>query len=110
MTACSAQDIQNSCGISNMPNLTEFTELRARIADIWRDLFAEPDMRIEDSDNFFALGASSLLAMRMATAVAEQCGVPLTVLTVAENPTLAGLAEQVRELAAAEGAREVGEL
>lgn len=85
-------------------------ELCARIAGIWRDLFGEPDIRIEESDNFFSLGASSLLAMRMATAVAEECKVPLTLLTVAENPTLAALADRVRELATAERSREVGEL
>lgn len=89
---------------------TPHEEVRERISTVWRDLFAEPGLRIGEEDNFFALGASSLLAMRMVTTLSEELGVPLSVLAVVENPTLGGLTRHVRELAAAGHAREVGEL
>ncbi|MFJ4498637.1 acyl carrier protein [Streptomyces sp. NPDC088864] len=85
-------------------------EVRERISAVWRDLFAEPGLRLAEEDNFFTLGASSLLAMRMVTVLSEELDVPLSMLAVVENPTLGGLTRHVRELSAAGGAREVGEL
>ncbi|WP_330240294.1 acyl carrier protein [Streptomyces sp. NBC_00525] len=96
-----------------LPPLTAETtheEVRERISAVWRDLFAEPGLRIEDDDNFFSLGASSLLAMRMVTVLSEELEVPLSMLAVVENPTLGGLVRHVRELSAAGSDREVGEL
>ncbi|AXI78841.1 acyl carrier protein [Peterkaempfera bronchialis] len=96
--------------VSHIPADPTYDEVCARISGTWQNLFGEPDMRIEEGDNFFSLGASSLLAMRMATAVGEELGIPLSVLAIAENPTLNGLSRHVLDLIAARDAREVGEL
>ncbi|MHC0429705.1 phosphopantetheine-binding protein [Streptomyces sp. O3] len=88
----------------------DIREIRERLSAIWRDLFGEPDMRIREDDDFFALGASSLLAMRMAGAVSAAFQVEVGIVAVAENSTLAGLAGHIAGLAAESGACEEGEL
>ncbi|MFB7939932.1 phosphopantetheine-binding protein [Streptomyces sp. NPDC127049] len=85
-------------------------DVQERLSAIWRDLFGEADMRIREDDDFFALGASSLLAMRMAVAASEEFRVTVGIVAVAENPTLSGLAGHIAGLAGASGEREEGEL
>ncbi|MFF6887130.1 phosphopantetheine-binding protein [Streptomyces sp. NPDC012421] len=85
-------------------------DIQERLSAIWRDLFGESDMRIREDDDFFALGASSLLAMRMAVAASEEFQVAVGIVAVAENPTLSGLAGHIAGLAGARGERDEGEL
>ncbi|WP_435058737.1 acyl carrier protein [Streptomyces sp. bgisy060] len=85
-------------------------DTRERLSTMWRDLFGEPDMRIREDDDFFSLGASSLLAMRMAVAASEEFHVAVSIVAVAENPTLAGLADHIAGLVGEGGEREEGEL
>lgn len=96
--------------LPTLPPGATHAEVCERIASVWRGLFGEPGLRIAEEDNFFTMGASSLLAMRMVTVASEELGVPLSLLAVVENPTLGGLARHVRELSTAVHAREVGEL
>ncbi|GAA3302763.1 acyl carrier protein [Dactylosporangium vinaceum] len=86
---------------------TTETTVTARIADIWRELFAEPAMPLDGADNFFVLGASSLLAMAMVERLRAEFGVPVSMLAVTEHPQLAALADHVAGLLVD---REQGEL
>ncbi len=70
----------------------ERSTVRDRIAALWRELFGDPDLRIAGEDDFFMLGASSVLAMILVTRLREQFGRPVDLLDVMENPTLEGMA------------------
>ncbi|MER5528099.1 amino acid adenylation domain-containing protein [Streptomyces sp. NPDC002677] len=61
---------------------------------IWRRVLLHPDIGI--GDNFFELGGTSISAIKMASAVQEQLGVPLPVRDVMLHPTIEALAERVR--------------
>ncbi|MEU9158203.1 amino acid adenylation domain-containing protein [Streptomyces sp. NPDC048417] len=61
---------------------------------IWRRVLLHPDVGI--GDNFFELGGTSISAIKMASAVQEQLGVPLPVRDVMLHPTIEALAERVR--------------
>ena len=87
-------------------DVTDTAVLR-RIADIWRELLAAPDLPLTGADNFFTLGASSLQAMAMVERLGTEFAVPVSIFAVTESPELAALAEHVTELLAE---REHGEL
>ncbi|MEU2624257.1 amino acid adenylation domain-containing protein [Streptomyces sp. NPDC007157] len=61
---------------------------------IWRRVLLHPDVGI--GDNFFELGGTSISAIKMASAVQEELGVPLPVRDVMLHPTIEALAERVR--------------
>ncbi|MGW4912384.1 non-ribosomal peptide synthetase [Streptomyces sp. NPDC004270] len=61
---------------------------------IWRRVLLHPDIGI--GDNFFELGGTSISAIKMASAVQEELGVPLPVRDVMLHPTIEALAERVR--------------
>ncbi|HEV2345417.1 MAG TPA: acyl carrier protein [Actinocrinis sp.] len=84
-------------------------DIALRITDIWRDLFGDPQMQIEPQDNFFLLGAPSLLALSLAERLRAEFGVPVSVLSVAEKPTVAQLTEHVLAHSAA-GPLDEGEI
>jgi aryl carrier-like protein len=48
-------------------------------------------------DNFFALGGHSLFAMRIANRLRKAFGVPLDYVLVLERPTIAALAQSLRD-------------
>ncbi|MFG3254891.1 amino acid adenylation domain-containing protein [Streptomyces sp. NPDC048172] len=61
---------------------------------IWRRVLLHPDVGI--GDDFFALGGTSISAIKMASAVEEELGVPLPVRDVLLHPTIEALAARVR--------------
>lgn len=61
---------------------------------IWQRVLLHPDIGI--GDNFFALGGTSISAIKMASAVQDELGVPLPVREVMLHPTIEALAERVR--------------
>jgi thioesterase domain-containing protein len=69
--------------------------LEFAIASIWKDLLGVANVGVHD--NFFDLGGHSLLAVRMMSAVEKTCGrgVPLASLFI--EPTIARLAEALRD-------------
>ncbi len=62
------------------------------LASLWRSLLAVDE--VGRHDNFFALGGTSLLAMRLAARARAALGVETAVRDVFEQPTLAGLADR----------------
>lgn len=71
------------------------TPLEERIARIFADVLDAGV--IGRTDNFFEVGGDSLAATRIAARLREQLGVPVDTVTVFEAPSVAELAEQVRE-------------
>ena len=70
-------------------------ELEAQLTQIWEQLFNIPS--IEINYNFFDLGGDSLMAVKLFSKIEEVCGkkLPLSVLLTA--PTIAQLADLLRE-------------
>lgn len=80
-------------------------EIEEAIAEYWQDILGvEPVGR---DDDFYLLGGHSLLATQIVTRVRARFGVELSLLLLLNRPTVAGFAEQIRELLAA-GAGPVG--
>ena len=77
------------------------TAAEERLAAIWEDVLRID--RVGVNDEFFALGGSSLLAMRLVAAAARVFGVQLPVASVFARPVLGELAAEVDRLAWAAG-------
>ncbi|CAO3455102.1 hypothetical protein [Azospirillum argentinense] len=73
--------------------------LESRIATLWGDLLGEEVAR---TDNFFALGGNSLLAVTIAHRLSQELGVAVPARALFAAPTLAGFARKVAELSAAD--------
>ena len=73
------------------------TDIEARLAQIWADVLGIRRVSIED--NFFDLGGHSLLAMQVIACVRQAFDIALTLRSLFESPTVAGLATQIRLLA-----------
>ena len=73
--------------------------LERRIADLWGGLLGE---EIARTDNFFALGGNSLLAVSIAHRLSQELGVSVPARALFAAPTLAGFARKVTELRGAE--------
>jgi hypothetical protein len=68
------------------------------LARIWAEVLKLD--RIGVLDNFFDLGGHSLLATQVASRITAQLHVPLTLRSLFEEPTIAGLARTLTELQA----------
>ena len=64
-----------------------------QLIEIWMDILKVPSVTIED--NFFALGGSSLLALRMMTQIEKLCGRPLPLSLLLTGATIANLAHYI---------------
>ncbi|NUB31752.1 non-ribosomal peptide synthetase [Azospirillum brasilense] len=73
--------------------------LEQRIAALWGGLLGE---KVARTDNFFALGGNSLLAVTIAHRLSQELGVAVPARTLFAAPTLAGFARKVAELRDAE--------
>jgi amino acid adenylation domain-containing protein/FkbM family methyltransferase len=89
------------------------TDTQEALAAIWCELLDRREIGIHD--DFFDQGGQSLAAMRIMSRIRETFGVDLTIRSLFENPTIAGLADVIDQLsflrrrgetAAAPGARE----
>jgi amino acid adenylation domain-containing protein len=71
------------------------TPVESVLAAIWAHLLGSESVGVED--DFFASGGHSLLAMQLIGRMREAFGIDLTLRSVFERPTLAGLAEAVED-------------
>ena len=67
------------------------------LADVWRELLGVAELGRED--NFFELGGNSLLATQIVTRVREAFAIELPLRRLFEQPTIAGLAASLDEIA-----------
>jgi amino acid adenylation domain-containing protein len=72
------------------------SESEDAVAAIWREVLAVP--RVQATDDFFALGGHSILAMQLVTLVRRQLGVRLPVRLLYESPVLSDFRSRVMEL------------
>ena len=75
------------------------TEIQQMLAAIWEEVLGV--QRIGAQDDFFQLGGHSILATRVVSRIRRDLGVALPLRRLFTAPTLAQLAEEVEELAAA---------
>jgi amino acid adenylation domain-containing protein len=54
--------------------------------------------RVGANDNFFLLGGHSLLGTQLLTRISESFGVELSLLTIFDHPTLAGMSQEIEKL------------
>lgn len=74
-------------------------EVAAAVAAIWRDVLGVAEAA--PTSNFFALGGDSLLGVSLAYRLGQAFGVPLSVITMFDRPTVAAMAEEIRRSARA---------
>ncbi|MEU3626401.1 hypothetical protein BS329_08865 [Amycolatopsis coloradensis] len=79
------------------------TETERVVAAIWREALGVP--RLSVHDDFFALGGSSLLVAEVIKRVNARFRTELSLLTLIESPTVAGLADCVDAVRAQSGDR-----
>ncbi|WP_405059147.1 amino acid adenylation domain-containing protein [Kribbella sp. NBC_01505] len=70
-------------------------QLISSLCELWQELLAVESVRPQDG--FFALGGTSLVAIRMLTRLQQSFGVNITLPDVFRSPTVAALAELITE-------------
>ncbi|GAA0433498.1 hypothetical protein Acor_07650 [Acrocarpospora corrugata] len=80
------------------------TDAEGFVASIWCGLLGVPEVGV--FEDFFELGGHSLLATRMAARIRAGIGVEVSIRTLFEQTTVAGLAEVLEDLLLAEMAAE----
>ena len=69
--------------------------LERQLAQVWEEVLGVRPIGMHD--DFFALGGHSLLAVRLFSRLKSLCGVPLPLATLFQAPTVAQLAESLRQ-------------
>ncbi len=72
-------------------------ELERKISAVWQELLGHA--QLGTSDNFFDLGANSLLMMQANSKLRAALGVPLSLVQMFEHPTIASLAKHLETVA-----------
>lgn len=72
------------------------TLIEQRLAELIAPLLRVP--RVGANDNFFLLGGHSLLGTQLLTRISENFGVELSLLTIFDHPTLAGMSSEIEKL------------
>ncbi|MET9080028.1 SDR family NAD(P)-dependent oxidoreductase [Streptomyces sp. NPDC004232] len=81
------------------------TPWEVTVAQVWSQVLEQNDLAPDD--NFFALGGTSVMAIRTVALLADGCGARVRVTDLYENPTVRALAA-VAELAAARSGNDQG--
>jgi amino acid adenylation domain-containing protein len=71
------------------------TELEHQLANIWQEVLGVPQVGIHD--NFFEIGGHSLLGTQVISRIRDACSVELTLSSLFETPTVAGLAVAITQ-------------
>jgi acyl carrier protein len=71
------------------------SDFEARLARVWREVFSRPDLTV--SDDFFALGGDSLLALRLISLLRTELGIEVPIRIVFEFPTVESMARMIEE-------------
>lgn len=88
--------------IADAPALSgEQTDVAARLVAILRAILRAEEVGVDD--NFFTLGGTSISALRVVSQLRSEFGVPVPLGAVFDSPTVAALADVVRQLRAAKG-------
>jgi amino acid adenylation domain-containing protein len=90
---------ERSPSSSQKPRSRPQSALELRVAAQWTQLLGHTDLRLED--DFFDLGGTSLLAMRLAGRIAQTEGVPFPVPRVFELRTLGAITQSIESSAPA---------
>ena len=72
-------------------------DLERKISAVWQELLGHA--QLGTSDNFFDLGANSLIMMQANSKLRAALGVPLSLVQMFENPTIASLAKYLESVA-----------
>jgi amino acid adenylation domain-containing protein len=72
------------------------TPIEQKVAELWSQLLVVE--RVSANDNFFDLGGHSLLAIQFITRVRQHWQVELPVRALFKSPTVAGVAETIKQL------------
>lgn len=83
-------------------------ELEAALAEIWQELLGIDRTGVHDS--FFKLGGDSLSAIQLSSRVRDQFQVDLSVNSLFDEPTIAALANKIRDLQATQTASQAASL
>src|SRR5207244_8207180 len=75
------------------------TETERKLGEIWKELLKVEEVGIEE--NFFELGGHSLLVLQVIARIRRMFEVELPVRSLFEEPTIAGLAGELRKAQAA---------
>jgi len=78
------------------PHTASRTEIEQILLDIWQKILG--GKQLGASDNFFELGGDSLIAVQVMSQVREILQIDLPVSSLFENPTIAGLAENIERV------------
>jgi acyl transferase domain-containing protein/acyl carrier protein len=87
--APAAMPVVSSVSISNV-------DVEAEVIAIWKLLFGFQSINIDD--DFFAVGGTSLVAIQLISRIRDRFGVELSIETLFEDPTVRGVAAQVKQL------------
>ena len=84
---------KNVCATTGANGDAEGNELEQTIAGIWQGVLGVPKIGLHD--NFFRLGGDSLIAIQVVSRIRQALGVSLSLRTLFETPTIAGLASTI---------------
>jgi amino acid adenylation domain-containing protein len=82
-----------SAGMATGDRIPPRSPVEEQLADVWRQVLGTADFGVED--DFFQVGGHSLLATQVIARVNATLQLQLPLITMFENPTIAGLAERM---------------
>ena len=91
-------------GTGSRPLGPQLTGVQSTIAEVWRDMLGVESLR--PSDDFFDLGGSSLMAIKLSQRLEQVLEVELPSSFLLETSTIAGIAGEVERLQKGAGPRE----
>jgi FkbH-like protein len=81
--------------LSHRKPIAPATDIERRMLGLWQELLAVDGVGVED--NYFELGGTSLMAVRLAAEVSRRFGVKLPLTTILESPTIRSFSLRLNE-------------